>query len=327
MPSIKMNTLFVFGLLLLSACNKQQFVVPEESKSFEQAVTYNNKVDIVLMVDNSSSMDIYQNKLANQVPEMLSALDQVGMDYQIVVVTTDMRSTGNGGKFVGTPRVLTNGSANLAAALTARVKQGTGGSDLERGLLSIKTALSPAYLNSAGRGFLRNDALLAVIALSNEDDRSDGDLQDYKTFFEQLKPNMKTAFGDTRSWMVNFIGVPSLQSSCSTSLDGAYKEAGLRWIELANYTGGVVEPICDSSLAQSVVNIRQRIVQVLTDFHLGRAPQPATLAVKINGNVVPESKENGWEYIADGYIIRFHGNAVPAATDKIAVDYQPASAL
>lgn len=197
MPSIKLNSL-IAGLLLLSACNKQQFVVPEESKSFEQAVTYNNKVDIVLMVDNSSSMDIYQNKLANQVPEMLSALDQVGMDYQIVVVTTDMRSTGNGGKFTSTPRVLTNGSANLAAALTARVKQGTGGSDLERGLLSIKTALSPAYLNSAGRGFLRNDALLAVIVLSNEDDRSDGDLQEYKTFFEQLKPNMKTAFGDTR---------------------------------------------------------------------------------------------------------------------------------
>ena len=94
MPSIKPNSFIIAGLLLLSACNKQQFVVPEESKSFEQAVTYNNKVDIVLMVDNSSSMDIYQNKLANQVPEMLSALDQVGMDYQIVVVTTDMRSTG-----------------------------------------------------------------------------------------------------------------------------------------------------------------------------------------------------------------------------------------
>lgn len=327
MRNFNQHLILIASLLTMTACNKQQFVVPQESTSFEQSVTYNNKVDVVLMVDNSSSMDLYQNRLANQVPDMIDALDHVGMDYQIVVVTTDMRASGNGGKFIGTPRVLTNGSANLKSLLTARVKQGTGGSDLERGLLSVKTALSPAYLTTAGKGFLRNDALLAVIALSNEDDSSDGNLDDYKNFFNQLKPNLKTAFGDSRQWMVNFIGVPNLQSSCSTSLDGVYKEPGQRWIDLANYTGGAVEPICDTSLAQAVTNIRQRIVQVLTDFHLGREPQIKSISVKINGQVVPESKENGWEYVADGYIVRFHGNAVPTATDKISVDYQPASAL
>ena len=314
---------FMVGVLTV-ACSKQQYSLPDQSQSFGQAVSYNNKVDMIMMVDNSSSMVQYQDKLAAQVPSMIGALNALGMDYRIVVVTTDMRSGGSGGYFLGSPKVLTAGSADLANVLTARVHQGQTGSDLERGIESIRTVLSPAYLSGPGAGFFRDDALLAIVALSNEDDYSSGSVDEIKNFFETLKPKFK---GTTQAWMVNFIGVPNLASSCSTVLGGEYKEPGLRWIELANASGGQVEAICDNTLAKAVDNVRKRIVETLTDFHLGREPKVESISVKINGQAVPQSTVNGWEYIPAGYIIRFHGSAVPGADDRVTVDFTPAGAM
>lgn len=315
--------IFILGIFS-AACNKQQYSLPESSQEFGQVVTYNNKVDVIMVVDNSFSMAQYQDKLALQVPGMLSSLQALGMDYRIVVLTTDMRTGGSGGMFLGSPTVLTGSSPNLSSVLTARVRPGQTGSDLERGLDSIRTVLSPSYLSGPGVGFLRTDALLAVVALSNEDDYSSGSVADFVNFFETLKPKFK---GVTQAWMVNFIGVPNLQSSCSTVLGGEYKEPGLRWIELAKVSGGQVEAICDGTLAMAVENIRKRIVETLTDFHLGREPRVETLSVKINGQLVPQSNVNGWEYLPEGYVIRFHGTAVPGADAKILVDFTPASAM
>jgi hypothetical protein len=306
---------------LTVACNKQTYSLPGEEQAYSQSVTYNNKVDVVLMVDNSSSMDTYQNKLADQVPGMITALNKLGMDYRIAVVTTDMRAGGNGGVFVGSPKVLSVNSPNLATLLTGRVRQGTGGSDLERGLQSLETALNTET------GFIRNDAMLAVIALSNEDDYSSGTSAQFKQYFDQLKPKFTGFNGATQAWMINFIGVPNLQSSCTTALDGIYKEPGLKWIDLANMSGGLVQPICDTTLSLAVDNIRKRIVEVLTDFHLGRKAKIESIIVKVNGVAVPQSTVNGWEYIDNGYLVRFHGTAVPGADAQISITFDPAEAM
>jgi hypothetical protein len=306
---------------LFFGCSKQQYSLPDATQEFGSSVKYNNKVDVVLMVDNSSSMDTYQNKLADQVPGMINALNQLEMDYQIVVVTSDIRSGGNGGLFVGSPKVLTSATPNLTTVLKARVRQGTGGSDLEQGLGSIEKALSTET------GFVRTDAMLAILVLSNEDDYSAGNSVHYRDYFNRLKPKFMGFNGETQAWVLNFIGVPNLQSSCSSALDGTYKEPGLKWIELAHDSGGLVQPICDSTLGQAVDNIRKRIVEVLTDFHLDRKPKPGTIVVKINGQIVPESTVNGWEYLEADLVVRFHGSAVPAAAANISVDFTPAEAM
>lgn len=318
----KLVYVVALGALLLG-CGKQEFAVPDASIDFASSVTYNNKVDVILMVDNSSSMTQYQNKFADQVPAMLSSLDRLGMDYNFVVVTSDMRSGGSGGMFVGSPKVLKKSTPNLSTLLRARVQQGQTGSDLERGLQSIQSVLSPSYLANEGAGFLREDALLAVIALSNEDDYSSGSVNSHIDFFEALKPKFK---GTTQAWLVNFIGVPNLSSSCSTALDGNYKEPGLRWIDLASYSGGTVQAICDTSLAYAVDNVRKRIVEIMTDYHLGRRPKIETIVVRKNGMLVPQSPTNGWQFLPDTNAVRFYGDAVPGADDKISVDFSPMDA-
>lgn len=308
---------------LMLACNKQQYGLPDQSREFGQTVTYNNKVDVLLMIDNSSSMGLYQDRLAAQAHSIVDALNKLKMDYTIAVVTSDMRSGGNGGRFIGEPKVLKKNTSNLVNHIRSRIQIGTSGSDLERGLESIVRVLDPNYLGGDGNGFFREDALLAIVALSNEDDYSSNSVSYYKDYFDALKPPFK---GGAKAWVLNFIGVPNLESSCSTALDGIYKEPGLRWIELADYSGGRVEAVCDTSLATAVNNVRKKIVEIMTDFHLGRIPVVSSIKVWINGKEIPQSTTNGWEYIPGDEILRFHGDAVPGADDRVVVDFTPASA-
>jgi hypothetical protein len=302
-----------------TGCTKQDFGLPDSSQEFGATVTYNNKVDIVLMVDNSSSMVQYQNKFANEVPQMIASLNSMGLDYHIAVVTSDMRSAGNGGRFIGSPRYLTSGSSNLVQTLQSRVNVGQNGSDLERGLESLKAVMQPAYLQGEGAGFFRDDALLAMIVLTNEDDYSAESTNSFIDYFDTLKPPFK---GTTKAWTMNFIGVVSIGGECSTTAD--FKEAGLRYMALSDYTGGIKESVCKSSLATAVSNVRARIVEILSEYYLDRTPNLATIQVRINGNLIPQNATNGWSYSSARNSIRFHGSALPGANDRVNVDYTPA---
>lgn len=308
--------------LILSACNKQNYSYEEQSISFGQSVILNNQVDILILVDNSPSMRPYQEKLSKEVGTFLKTLNSVEMDYRIAVITTDMRTGGNGGRFLGTQKVLSKATANLEAELSKRIIVGESGSSLERGLESIETVLSPSYLNSEGAGFLRSEAVLAIIALSNEDDYSNKSVEHYKSVIDTAKP--KFANG-SNSWLLNFIGITSLKSPCQTSLNSTYIDPGERWMELASATNGVSEEICTSSLGAAVSNINKRIVEVITDYALSTKPNVETIRVFRNSEAVPRSTVDGWDYVEAKNVIRFYGSYVPKSSDKMSVDFTPAT--
>ncbi len=311
----------VVAIGIALGCSKSDFALPDQTQAFATTATYNNKVDILIMSDNSSSMLQYQNKFANEVPSMINSLNALGMDYHIAVVTTDMRSAGNGGKFLGTPKFLSSTSSNLVSSLQARIANGQAGSDLERGLESLMKSLQPSYLQNDGAGFFRDDALLSMIILTNENDYSDQPVSVYQNFFNALKPPFKSG---AKSWIMNFVGVISIDGQCNTTAD--FKEAGLRYMELAKYTGGVEVSVCDSSLSTAISNVRSRIVEILTEYKLDRKPKVETIVVKKNGIQIPEDPKNGWTYFSESNSIRFFGTAQPSATDAVNVDYTPSEA-
>lgn len=313
--------LFAVFVGLLCACNKQTYSLPETSESFSQVVKYNSKVDIVLMVDDSGGMSTYQSKLADQMPSMINSLNQKELDYQIAIVTSDMQMPGTGGKFLGNPKILTKNTANLPTVLTNRVKQGNFGSDNERGLESLQKALSTEA------GFLRTDAMLAVIALSNEDDHSPGSADSFKDFFDQIKPKQQGWNGYMQGWVVNFIGLLDTTSPCSSALDGYYREPGVDWMYLADASGGSKHSICEETMVQTVANIEKRIIEASTEFILDRKPKVETIVVVVNDKTIAPSTTDGWEYVADRNVIRFHGNSVPAPGARISVDFAPAEAI
>ncbi|WP_374074957.1 hypothetical protein [Bdellovibrio bacteriovorus] len=321
-----------FSLLLaalvsstLVACSSGvQFDLPATSDNFDQSVTYNNKVDILWIVDNSSSMLKHQQNLGAQLPELVSKLNSLKMDYHMAVVTTSMGgTTPDGGKFIGSPKYVTSSTPDLVNSLKNRMLVGEAGSSNERGLESMETALSASYLANEGKGFFRNDALLVVIALSNEDDKSvvSNPVSHYVNFLDGLK---RPWVDGTRSWVFNFIGVLPTSKNCTTFND--YSESGLRFMGIAEESGGVQESICTANLSSAVSSIRARIYQILTDFKLSKKPVIESITVTINGQAIPRSNVNGWDYIAATNAVRFYGSAVPAADASIKVDFKPAEA-
>jgi hypothetical protein len=325
------NKILAFLALGLVACSSQDFTLPKQNNEFQQTPLFNNKVDIVFMADDSSSMGVFQRGLAGQMNSMVRTLNDMGMDYHIAVTTSSVGTGFSGGRFVGSPSYLTNANPNAAGLLTSRLLVGQAGSDLEQGLSAVKLALSPSNLSGANAGFLRDDALLAIIVLSNEDDYSAGSVQSYVDFFSGIK---RPFANGARSWVFNFLGITALTSGCATQEGpfGAYIEPGLRYMDLVNASEGSKNSICTADWAQVVTNVKVRINQLLTDFYLSRKPKLDTIKVTINGLSVPAGSTNGWTYeekVDNGvtyYFIRFHGSAVPSLYDKIEIKFDPFSA-
>lgn len=324
------NLLIIFLSFLFISCQEgQQFGLEQQSQVFDQSAVYNNKVDVVFMVDDSSSMASHQNRLSAAIPDLIQKLLSLKLDMHFAVVSSNMAGNTNGkpadgGKFLGSPKYLTSSTANLASTLAARIKVGEGGSNNERGMESLVTALSAPHIINEGVGFLRQEAYLVVIALTDEEDNSlvpGGASQTmiyYTRFFDQLKP--QTVPG-VKNWVINVIGKLSLSTSCSSfSESGSISEP---YMSLATYSGGLKTSLCTSDLTGAVANIKARLIEIVTDYRLNKIPNVESIRVLLNGQVVPRSQANGWDYISSINSIRFYGSYIPTADASIKIDFTP----
>jgi hypothetical protein len=170
----------------------------------------NRDLDLVFVVDNSSSMSKAQANLRTNLPAFFQAMQAFpgGMpNLHLAVVSSDMGAgTGTGGcagngqaglfqwgaPGAGCPATTNgvkflsnvNGSANytgdLASVFSCVASLGETGCGYEQTLLSVTHALGADNFDSSGKpqppqenqGFLREGADLAIIMLTNEDDCS-----------------------------------------------------------------------------------------------------------------------------------------------------------
>ncbi len=315
---MKIINSILFLILSVGCANKIQFTLGQKQAFFGETAIFNNQADILWIIDNSSSMQQHQLRLREQIPQLVAQLNQSNVDYHIAVITTDMRSSGTGGRFIGTPAVITRTTANIEQLLSERILVGEAGSNLERGLQSMVTVLSPNYLSYEGRSFFRDGAMLSINVLSDEDDFSGYETQDVVQFLNQLK---QSGPGTGQGWLFNFIGVKQNSSLCTTYND--YAGVGTKYMELVAISGGINSSICTVNLAQAVSNIQIKLIQILRDYYLAQEPDIETIVVKIDGQVIPPDEQNGWSYIPEKLIIRFNGSAVPGPYSNVVVDFTP----
>jgi len=222
-----------FGLAaaapLLWACNARSVeaphLKPEQTylQTFQQSI--NRNVDLLFMVDNSSSMKPLQDNLRANFPKFMQRLmDPPGLpNIHVAVVTSDMGAANPGGNgqigdcstafpngYAGdngvfqsaahldplNPHVTTpcttaglepgatfisdiagvrNYTGNLEDVFSCMAAVGEGGCGFEHQFASVLRALGADGLGAAPQEndhFLRDDAYLAVIMITNEDDCS-----------------------------------------------------------------------------------------------------------------------------------------------------------
>ncbi len=316
------TTLFVLttAAALQIGCGAQTFAVEEGSSNFGQSVTYNTEVDVLWVVDTSGSMGKRQAEVAKQVPIFIAGLNATGLDYNIGVTTMDMSGDGAKGKLIaqsGTPLVLRRSTPNLNNILAGRLMAGETGSPVERGREAMLAALNLSGTGKFNEGFLRSKSLLNVIFVTDEEDESDNAV-DYVAALDSIKPLLP--LGD-RSWVAHFIGV-STDPSCKTA-EWGFSSAGIRYMNLATASGGAKESICDADFRRALTNVKSRVLEMLTEFPLDRAPAVDSIKVMVDGIEVPRDEVNGWSYRASANSIRFHGTAIPKAGSRIRVTFDP----
>jgi hypothetical protein len=303
-----------------SGCNTQTFGLQGEDKVYGQKAKYITDVDILWVIDSSGSMAKHQDLLSSQVNVFVNALNDTRLNYQIAVTTMDMSANGDKGRFLarsGTPLILNPRTPNLTAILEDRLRIGNSGSFTERGMEAVRAALTPPLSNGLNTGFLRPNALLVLIFLSDENDKSV--IFDDVALLDQLRPALP--LGD-RSWVAHFLGVVPNEPSCKTT-EWGYSYPGYRYINLANASGGVAEPICDADFRRALTNVKSRLLELITEFLLSRKPLVDTIKVYVNGVLIPRSNADGWSYDAVKNSIRFHGPAVPGPDASVHVTFDP----
>ena len=304
----------------LGACNSQRFSVPPGDQEFGQKATYTTQVDILWVIDTSSSMGAKQDGLAAQVGSFIDALNYTKLDYQIGVTTMDMSGSGEKGKLIykaGTQPILNSATPNLSAVLADRLRVGEFGSPTERGMEAVRAALTGSLADNENKGFLRPNALLVLIFLSDENDKSE--VFDDIKFLDTLRPPLP--LGD-RSWMAQFMGVVENDAACTTQ--GQFADIGHRYIAMTKASAGVAESICDANYARALTNVKARLLSVLTEFPLKDKPSLTSIKVRVDGLLVPQSDQNGWTYYEPKNSIRFHGTAIPKPGAIVKIDYNPA---
>lgn len=163
------------------------------------------RVDVLFMIDNSGSMMEEQQAIKAVMPTFLAALEKrIGpnLDLHAAVVSSDVgagnvalagnvacnRPGGDRGEFQvksgcgldpttsrfvihGEQGALRNYNGDLASVLGCLAEIGTSGCGFEHQLQSVRVALD-ALITPANAGFLRSDASLLIVLLTDEDDCS-----------------------------------------------------------------------------------------------------------------------------------------------------------
>lgn len=289
------------------------------------------KVDILFVIDNSCSMGDEQASLGQNFQSFIKWASTLKVDYHIGVTTTDTRNTGQknklvGGELVGSPtpaskdKFLTANTPNIEQQFVQRATVGVNGSGREAGLEAARLALShPLATTGANAGFLRNDATLSIIAISDEPDQSPSPPEFYINFFQSLKGNRLDS-------LFRFSAVIGISSSGATRCSGQWgngpggsaRSSG-RYAKVAKATAGLATSICTSNWSDTLNKLGAVTFGIKTVYNLTRDPDPKSIQVKINGKVVPKGADT-WDYSSQENGIAF--NKSPDANVQIEVTYK-----
>lgn len=300
-------------------------------------------VDVLFVVDNSGSMGDEQQNLASNFQSFIAGAATWQNDYHIGVTTTDLE--GDNG------RLMTAGSnarfvtSSTQSQFAANVKVGTGGSGDEKGLACAQAALSlphtagsgdPAnltacssdnectapercwdgYCGGRNRGFLREDAALEVVIVSDEEDASPADVNFYINFFKSIKG----VYNENLFHLHAIVG--DVPGGCQSNAGAA--SAGHRYAAVANATGGAVVSVCDSNFAAGLSSIGDIAFGLRTQFFLERLPEPSTITVEVASQGCASASGANWRYDEPSNSVVFdeNGGCMPQAGQQVLIHYK-----
>lgn len=252
-------------------------------------VTSDAQVDILFVVDNSGSMTEEQTNFSAKIDGFMALIKD--LDWHIALTTTDpnaLTKAPNGvqrnwgdGQFRpfdaddGSLYVLKAGEVSLAdaqAKLASAIQVGLSGSGDERAVNASYRAIERIADTGANAGFFRAGARLAVVAISDENECSNGKClsSSPKSVPENLVSLVQSTWGAGKVFMFNSIARMSGDSACTTATVADVYETASR------ITSGVTGSVCASDYTSILSKLGTRVVELIDSVQLSCAPEDMT---------------------------------------------------
>lgn len=267
-------------------------VKKERVRNVGTRVSFNPRVDIMFVVDDSGSMSTHQQNLSKNIQLFTAGIqsNQI-LDYNIGVITTSMDSFGRtrgGGQLVGTPTYVSRSTPGGMQTLARNLLVGTDGSGQEQFFGPLMAALTPPLITGGNAGFYRSDAYLVTVFITDTDDQTEN-LQADQVYASLL--NMKS--GDKEKIITYGVFIPSVDRNCDRSGEEEPRKLE-RWFTLS---GGKTLGLCDPDYGQKLAAIGDDLAErVGKTMYLSRPPDPNTISVQYGTQVIPNDAAQGWVY-------------------------------
>lgn len=303
------------------------------------------KVDMLFCVDNSGSMADKQQILSDSIGTFIDQFALGNVDYRIGLVTSDVSSTSasywsgklpnyvspNRGRLASrySEKWLSRSSADVVNKVKANMKVGTSGSGSEQCFNSMLYAIEDAMLGIGGynEGFVREDALLSMIVISDEDENIENG-EGVAGRINRMKSRLAAVKGpNSRGWSLDLVINKT-----------AAKPAGTITYPLsrgANYYPNFYLAAAQAMVAKTydvLKNFGADLAKIGSDiatqaqssWKLSNVPNPvSSIVVKLDGVVVAKDAVDGWVYDASNNTISLKGAALRSSPGRVlTVDYK-----
>jgi len=275
-------------------------------------------VDILWIIDDSGSMDTQRNTLVGNFDRFVDELLRQKVDFQIGVTSTN---AADGGRLRGATKIINNNTPDPRSVFIQNTTFASSRSRWEQGLKMAEFAITSPNIEAGGpnEGFLRANAALVLIVLSDEDDSSLGTTDYFSRVFRSAK-------GKGNERLVSF------SSIAGTTPDGCFPPGeenlfngraapAFRYEAVVQKTGGVVGSICDASFESTLTQIASGLGTLRRIFPLTLAAVPESIVVMVDGVVIPRDALAGWEYSSDNKSLNFPGSYIPPPKSLIRIEY------
>ena len=280
-------------------------ILNDRKEIFTQNSFKEGDVDILWMIDNSGSMANKQKRLSESLGIFIDKFLNKNINFKMAITTSDGRTAHNG-KMIGDANKLTSsylklvGKTEFMSYFQSIVKVGTSGSGTEQGLKTSST-----FFDRYATSFLRHDANLAVVEISDEEDQSETSVSVYLNKLFALKAN------------IGMIKIYSVVTKVLPDDHTLGDSIGNRYIEATNITGGISSEI-KNDFSTTLLDIGSSILTLIDSYALAEAPYNNAISVYVNKREV----KTGWTYDPISHSVKFSAGSVPAEGATIEINYK-----
>ena len=256
------------------------------------------------VIDNSGSMADEQRALGENFDSFIHGFISKGADFKMGITTTDTSSSSKKGAMVaGSDTKLTSAKAaadanQFMADFKNLVKVGTSGSGYEKGLEATE-----GFMQKYSQSFIRPDAYLAVVIISDEEDQSSKTVKAYTDYLKSFKANP------------GLVKVYTIVNTTDANT-GGNTIGHVRYQEASEQTAGTMSNIMDR-FDDVLLEMGDSIVNLLDSFALGSAAVNGTLHVYVNG-----VETTAFTYDSASRSIKFDAGNLPPVGAQVTVKYK-----